>query len=43
MIDLDILISEKLLKEEEVKNEFWEEDLTKVDYNIQYNKRLPIL
>ena len=43
MIDLDILISEKLLKEEEVKNEFWGEDLTKVDYNIQYNKRLPIL
>ena len=35
MIDLDILISEKLLKEEEVKNEFWGEDLKLVDFRIQ--------
>ena len=35
MIDLDILISEKLLKEEEVKNEFWGKDPKLVDFRIQ--------
>ena len=43
MIDLDILISEKLLLEEEVKTVFWGEDPTKVDYGIQYNSKYPIL
>ena len=35
MIDLDILISEKLLTEEEVKSQFWGEDPTLVNFRIQ--------
>ena len=43
LIDLDILISEKLLKEEEVKNKFWGEDVTMIDFDIQNNTKLPLL
>ena len=43
MINLDILISEKLLKEEEVKSQFWGDDKTMVDFRIQDSIKLPIL
>ena len=32
MVDLDVLIAEKLLKEDEVKTVFWGNDETKVDF-----------
>ena len=43
MIDLDILIEEKLLKEDEVKNVFWGNDETKVDFGNMWTKRYTVL
>ena len=42
-IDLDLLIEEKLLKEEEVKSLSWGDDPTKVDYALMYKQRYKVL
>ena len=43
MIDLDVLISEKLLKDDEVKTVFWGNDETKVDFGNMWTKRYVVL
>ena len=43
MIDLDVLIAEKLLKEDEVKTVFWGNDETKVDFGNMWTKRYVVL
>ena len=43
MIDLDVLIAEKLLKEDEVKSVFWGNDEKKVDFGNMWSKRFPVL
>ena len=43
MIDLDVLIEEKLLKEDEVKNVFWGNNENKVDFGNMWNQRFPVL
>ena len=43
MIDLDVLIEEKLLKEDEVKKVNWGSDLSHVDFGNMWEKRFPVL
>ena len=43
MIDLDILIEEKLLTKEEVTSVFWGDDQTKVNFGNMFVKRYPVL
>ena len=43
MIELDVLIAEKLLKEDEVKNVFWGNDEHKVDFGNMWTKRYLVL
>ena len=43
MIDLDILIDEKLLKKEEVDEVYWGGDERRVDFGNMFIKRFPIL
>jgi 4-alpha-glucanotransferase len=43
MIDLDVLIKEKLLLENEVKTVFWGNDETKVDFGNMFSKRYAVL
>ena len=43
MIDLDVLIEEKLLKEDEVKKVNWGRDLSHVDFGNMWEKRFPVL
>ena len=43
MIDLDILIEEKLLTKEEVTSVFWGDDETKVNFGNMFVKRYPVL
>jgi 4-alpha-glucanotransferase len=43
MIDLDILIKEKLLKQDEVSKVFWGNDPKKVDFGNMWTKRYQIL
>ena len=43
MIDLDVLIAEKLLKEDEVKTVFWGNDEKKVDFGNMWTKRYVVL
>ena len=43
MIDLDVLIKEKLLLENEVKTVFWGNDETKVDFGNMWTKRYAVL
>ena len=43
MIDLDVLIAEKLLKEDEVKTVFWGNDENKVDFGNMWTKRYAVL
>ena len=43
MIDLDVLIEEKLLKEDEVKSVFWGSDEKKVDFGNMFQKRFDVL
>ena len=43
MIDLDVLIKEKLLVENEVKTVFWGDDEKKVDFGNMWTKRYAVL
>ncbi len=43
MIDLDVLIDEKLLKEDEVKSVFWGNNETQVDFGNMWTKRYVVL
>ena len=43
MIDLDILIEEKLLNKEEVTSVFWGDDVKKVDFGNMFDKRYKVL
>jgi 4-alpha-glucanotransferase len=43
MIDLDVLISEKLLEESEVMSVFWGDNETQVDFGNMWDKRYVIL
>ena len=43
MIDLDILLKEKLLKEKEVTSVFWGNDPKKVDFGNMFEKRFIVL